>query len=374
MLDAIELTQKLVGFRTDDPRTGDDSCAEYAAKLLERLGFVVHRQKFGAGRMNVVARLLGEDADAPCLAMTGHLDTVPLGAAEWSVDPFGGEVRGGRLFGRGSSDMKAGVAAIISAAAEGISKRRRRGLTLILTDSEETGALGAAALVTGAQDVIGRACALVVGEPTGNRIAVGHKGCLCLRARFRGVTAHSAMPHLGVNAIYKAARAITAVEGVRFEYPSDSLLGAPTINVGTMSGGLNTNSVPDFAEFTIDMRSTARTSHADLRRDMLTCVGAEAEFETVIDLPAVATDAANRFVLMAMAACRRGPGEESEPGAVAFYTDASVLQPYLGCPTIILGPGETAMAHQTDEYCEVGHITRAHAIYADMIGEVCEVG
>ncbi len=369
MLDPVELARTLVSFRTDDPRTGDDACAGHTAGLLERLGFEVHRQRFGAGRMNVVARLVGEDASAPALAMTGHLDTVPLGAAAWSVDPFGGEIREGRLFGRGTSDMKAGVAAMISAAAEGRARPRRRGLVLVLTDSEETGAQGALALVAGADDRIGRACGLVVGEPTANRIAVGHKGCLCLRARFRGVTAHSAMPELGVNAIYKAARAITSVEAVRLDYPHDSLLGDPTINVGTVSGGLNTNSVPDFAEFTIDLRSTAQSPHADLRRRMFTCLGAEAEVETVIDMPAIATDATDPFVRMAMAA-----SGETAPGAAVFYTDASVLQPHLRCPTIILGPGEPAMAHQTDEYCEVGHITEAHGIYARMIHEVCEVG
>jgi succinyl-diaminopimelate desuccinylase len=140
-----------------------------------------------------------------------------------------------------------------------------------------------------------------------------------------------------------------------------------------MGGGLNTNSVPDFAEFTIDMRSTAQTSHADLRRDIRICLGPEAEFETVIDVPAVATNATDPFVLMAIAARGRRQGGETAPEAVAFYTDASVLQPHLGCPTIILGPGEPTMAHQTDEYCEVGQITGAHALYADMIREACEV-
>jgi succinyl-diaminopimelate desuccinylase len=103
-------------------------------------------------------------------------------------------------------------------------------------------------------------------------------------------------------------------------------------------------------------------------------LGADAEFETVIDVPAVATNATDPFVLMAMAARRRRQDEETAAEAVAFYTDASVLQPYLGCPTIILGPGEPTMAHQTDEYCEVGQITGAHALYADMIRETCEVG
>ena len=253
MIDAVELTRDLIAFDTTNPPGKEAVCAAFVATLLEGAGFSVQTYPFDTDRTNLVARWTGEDADAPPLVMTGHLDTVPLGMTPWSVDPFAGDIKDGLLYGRGASDMKAGVAAMIASAVHQMESagRMRRGLTLIFTSGEETGCAGALRLLKDGGSELGQASAMIVGEPTGNRISTGHKGCLAVKVGAKGVTAHSSMPHKGVNAIYGAARAVSRVERHSFHETPHLLLGLPTINVGMIRGGMNYNSVPDAAEFTV---------------------------------------------------------------------------------------------------------------------------
>jgi succinyl-diaminopimelate desuccinylase len=181
------------------------------AGLLAGAGFAAELVPFGEGRAQLLARIGGK-ADRLPLGFTGHLDTVPLGAQPWSVDPFAAEIADGKLYGRGSSDMKAGVAAFVTACLALADRLAATpGVLLVITASEETGCSGAEALVA-AGSRLGRVGALVVAEPTGNRPLVGHKGALWLEAETKGVTAHGSMPEKGVNAVYKAARAVAALQ------------------------------------------------------------------------------------------------------------------------------------------------------------------
>lgn len=185
---------------------------------------------------------------------------MPLGAAPWQHDPFRAEPDGDRLHGRGTSDMKGGVAAIVAAAAKIAALRpSRAGLRLVLTAAEEPGSAGARHAV---RRLSGRPSGpLVITEPTGNAVLHGHKGALWLTASASGVTAHGSMPHLGDNAVYTLARAVNRLETHDFGVPPHPAMGRPTLNVGTFHGGLNTNSVPDSAEATIDVRTVAGQDH-----------------------------------------------------------------------------------------------------------------
>jgi succinyl-diaminopimelate desuccinylase len=128
-VDAVALAQELIRFETVNPPGPEKACAEHLARMLEPHGFAVERYEHQSSRTNLVARLPGTEPSLAPLVFTGHLDTVPLGQQPWSVPPFAGEIRGGRLYGRGSSDMKAGVAAFVSAAVEvGSAGELQRGL------------------------------------------------------------------------------------------------------------------------------------------------------------------------------------------------------------------------------------------------------
>jgi succinyl-diaminopimelate desuccinylase len=175
------------------------------------------------------------------------------------------------------------------------------------------------------------------------------------------------MPEKGVNAIYAAARAVGALERFQFDLAPDALLGRPTLNVGTISGGLNINSVPDRAEIGIDIRTIPGQEHAALRRRLQAALGDEVSLDPIVDVPAVLTPIENSWVGDVFEIMTGVLGSRPEAAAAPYFTDASALTPaYGGIPTIVLGPGEMAMAHQTDEYCELDRIGQAVEAYGQI--------
>ncbi len=365
-VDPVSLTQQLVRFDTINPTSPELDCARFLAELLEGGGFRVRMHEFAPGRTSVVAFAPGGGRPPLCLA--GHIDTVPLGAAPWTRNPFAGETDGGRLYGRGSSDMKSGIAALACAALDLVraGPLRDAGLTLVFVAGEETGCEGAAHLARTA-GALGTAGAMIVGEPTGGQPLVGHKGALWLEARTRGVTAHGSMPERGVNAVYRAARAVSALEAFRFDVPPDPLLGRPTLNVGTIRGGLNVNSVPDEAVIGIDIRTVPAQRHAQVRQDVARALGPDVELGARVDVPGVRTGEDDPFVRQVYELVERRTGRRPTPASAPYFTDASILTPaYGGIPTVILGPGELVQAHQTDEYAEVRCIEETTELYREL--------
>src|SRR5919108_2675528 len=260
--DAIALTKSLLRFDTVNPPGRERDCARYAGAMLQEWGYQVDYHEYADGRTSVIARSGGSDKKAP-LCLTGHLDVVPLGARAWTKDPFAGETDGDRLYGRGASDMKAGVAAILLAArAYGKKLTGTPGVVIVLTAAEEGGCIGSAQLAK--TRLLGSAGAMIVGEPTSNYPLVGHKGSVKFHARFRGVSAHGSMPELGENAIYKAGKALATLEDFDFRNQSHPVMGKPTLNVGTIEGGNTVNAVPDSASIGVDIRTVPGMDHEAL--------------------------------------------------------------------------------------------------------------
>ena len=366
--DPIELTQSLVRLNTINPPGHEDQCVELLADLLSPAGFDCRTHNYGPRRTSLVAKIGGKPGHRP-LAFTGHMDVVPLGAKAWQHDPFAATIVGDQLLGRGSSDMKSGIAAFVSAAIAGADQwRDGPGLTLILTAGEETGCEGAFDLARTAPELLGKAGALIVGEPTSNEPLLGHKGAYWLKAQASGVTAHGSMPHLGENAIYKLARAALALEDFAFDTPAHPLMGAATLNVGTARGGININSVPDAAELTIDIRTVAEQDHAHIYRCLCNKLGGQIQLSTLLDVGSVYTAPTNAWMQDVFAVCGQHLGSTPVGKTVSYFTDAAALKAPLGAPPIvILGPGEAGMAHQTDEYCLVSRVHQGVAIYRDLI-------
>lgn len=371
MTDALELTRNLIRFDTINPPGNEKLCAEHLGAILEAAGFTLTYHDFGEGRANLVARKGGNDQTLP-LCFTGHVDTVPLGSEPWSWDPFAAEIADGMVYGRGSSDMKSGVAAFV-VAAERLADRldHTAGLVLVITAGEETGCDGAYDLAR-TPDALGTAGAIVVAEPTSNRPLVGHKGALWLSAETTGKTAHGSMPEQGDNAVYKAARAISKLEDFDFNVARHNVLGAPTLNVGTVQGGININSVPDRTRIGIDIRTIPSQDHAQIRDQLASYVGDDVAIDTVIDVEGVWTDPTDDWIAQVIEIM--SPVADSPIGveAATYFTDASALAPAMGQPpTVILGPGEPTMAHQTDEYCRCDRIEQAVDAYVEITRRWC---
>lgn len=372
---ALDIASDLIRMDTRNPPGREVECAHYLGGLLASAGLEVSYHDFAPGRTSLVALLRGEGGEADKkkpLCFGGHIDVVPLGAAEWSVDPFGAEIADGRLYGRGSTDMKSGVAAFVHAAmtlaADGA--RGNADIVLAICAGEETGCEGSSHL--GRIGAIGEAGAIVIAEPTANYPFLGHKGALWLRVESEGVTAHGSMPERGVNAIYKAARAITKLEDFDFNVKPHELLGRSTLNVGTVEGGLNLNSVPDRAAFTVDIRTLPEQDHAEIVSGLQGYLGGEGRIERIVDVGGVHTPHSHPWVREVYELTGTVLDEEIEPRGAPYFTDASALTPACGHPpTVILGPGEMHMAHQTDEYCPVAHIRQAAEVYETLARRWC---
>jgi succinyl-diaminopimelate desuccinylase len=225
-----------------------------------------------------------------------------------------------------------------------------------------------------ANGLLPEAGALLIAEPTSNKVFAGHKGVLWLEAEAKGVTAHGSMPEQGVNAVYKAARAALALADFDFSGDEHPILGRPTLNVGWMQGGINVNSVPDSARLGIDLRIVPGVDSAKLLARLIEAAGGEASFVIKDRHDPVWTEPSDPWVREVLEIRDAIVGQREAPGGATYFTDAAALKPAMGHPpAIILGPGEPALAHQTDEYCHIGKIEEAQAIYETLIARWCGV-
>ena len=361
--DPVELTQTLIRMDTINPPGNEEPAARYLGELLADAGLQVSYPRLGENSTGLIAVVPGESSKLP-LVFTGHLDTVPVGDAPWDSPPHGAEIKNGHLMGRGSSDMKSGVAAMaVTALHLAREPKGQGGAVFVFTAGEETGSEGAYQMKE--SGVLPKeAGALVVAEPTSNIPLLGHKGAFWLECTAKGKSAHGSMPDLGENAIYKAARAAASLENFFSSAESHPQLGKPTVNVGTFVGGSKINMVPDSARFRVDLRSVPGVQHARLLEEISSHLGPDISIHTLIDLPGILTPATDPWIIQVLDIMARIQGSRPEPGYVNFFTDASVLTCAMNNPpTLILGPGEPSQAHQTNEYCEVEKIGKSVEFY-----------
>lgn len=355
----VELAQQLVRIDTCGGHEGD--AADVLVPLLRGAGMQVGIVEMAPGRPSIIADLR-PDVPGPARVFTGHLDTVPYAEDDWRFDPLGGAVEDGRVQGRGASDMKGGVAAVVAAAVAAAGDERCGPVRLVLTAGEETGCEGAKFLAT--SGVLEPAELLVVAEPTSNRVCVGHKGVLWLRLTMTGRAAHGSMPELGDNAVVKAARAILALDALGLDRDdAHPLLGRSTANVGFAHGGTDFNIVPARAEVGVDFRIAPPRESASLIGAIRDILGDAVDIEQVLDLPAVDTAPGDAWVRAVAALKDAAPGEVA-PTGLPYFTDAAALSAPLGHPpVVIVGPGDPEHAHVADESCGVDNIRDATALY-----------
>jgi succinyl-diaminopimelate desuccinylase len=365
-LSVVGLARELVRLDTANPPGNEAAAAGLVAHRLAAAGATVRLHELAPGRAGLVAHLPGT-APGPTLCFSGHLDTVALGEAGWTHDPLGGELEGDRLWGRGSSDMKGAVAAMVVAFEALASAPRHRPLALVLSAAEESGCEGAAPLAESLLDLGAHVGALVVGESTCNRVALAHKGVAWLRLRARGLAAHASMPHLGRNAVMTLAHALGTLDDLAMVCHTHALLDGPTLSVGTIQGGTSTNIVPELCEATLDVRLVPSLSPEAAVAAVREALRSEVEVTLERALPAVETDSSDAWIAEARAIVASVEGEDSEPIGVPYFTDAAVLNPVLNNPpTLIVGPGNPALAHQADEWCSISAIERARTIYEQL--------
>jgi succinyl-diaminopimelate desuccinylase len=369
----VDLTRDLVRHRSVNPPGDEQEVAEFLGRHMQELGLEVEIQHLAENRANVIGRLRGEGTGH--LVFTGHLDVVPPGGQEWEHGPFAAEEVDGRIYGRGSCDMKGGVAAMVAAAGSLIRSgfRPRADLIIACTAGEEAGMIGALAMVD--RRSLEGAANLVVGEPSDLDVFVGEKGVLWLRLRALGRTAHGSMPWLGINAVSYMARLIPRLEEYPFPWQESPLLGRPTLSANVINGGNKINVVPDLCEIELDMRTVPGQDHEEILRMVRTLAEEVAreyspdirvEVEIDNDKMPLETSRSEPLVEAIIQSVESVRGTTPQVGGVTYGTDAACLSPGFNIPMVICGPGSPGMAHQPDEYVEVDQLVQAAEIYADL--------
>lgn len=368
---ALELARTLVGFNTVSANS-NLPLIHCIRDELARLG-VPSRLSFNAERTKAnLFATLGEGKPAGII-LSGHTDTVPWDGQDWSVDPLGAVVKDGRLYGRGSADMKGFIATAVAHAQLFLESELPFAVHLAFSYEEEIGCFGVKELIADMRDAGIAPLACIVGEPTNMVPAIAHKGVYRYRCCVRGKEAHSSLTPKSVNAIEMAARVVGRIrdmaEGFEREEPRYEGFDVPfsTASVGQFHGGIADNVVPRDAEFRYEFRdlptADARAMQAkvvDYARSLepvMQAVAPEAgfRFETICEIPSFLGSAEDDVTRLAM----RLAGEPRTT-QVAFGTEAGLFK-NAGIRTVVCGPGSITQAHQPDEYVTLEQLARCQA-------------
>jgi succinyl-diaminopimelate desuccinylase len=366
----VRFCQEIVRIKSVNPPGDELQAAEYVASILKKIGLEVEVVKHSPTRASVLARLRSS-RKKPALLYNGHLDTVPVGSEKWIHDPFEGVSSEGKIWGRGTADMKGGLVALI-VAARALTEARvplQGDLIIAATAGEEADSLGATALAV--RPDLGPVQAVVIPEPSYNDLYVAEKGAFWLELTTQGKTAHGSMPEMGRNAVMMMVALIGELSKMKFPYKEHPLLGGFSQSINTISGGVKTNVVPDNCVVTVDMRTVPGQDHrailkqvedliADLNRRI---IDFKASVKVTNDRAPVETSPNEPVVQIFADIVAEVTGERPVPKGVHYYTDAVAFVPVLKVPMIICGPGDAKLAHQPDEHVEISKLVRAARIY-----------
>jgi acetylornithine deacetylase/succinyl-diaminopimelate desuccinylase family protein len=384
-LDATGLVTLLGAMVKAPSVSGDEKPAvDVLARWLKEEGFEVSIEDAAPGRPNIVAQWgpngakVGAKSDGPVLLLTGHSDTVPIGNG-WTRDPFGGEIDGDKLYGRGSCDMKAGLAGMaytLAGIRRAFPKPNGTVIFAACVDEEENGLGTQAAIKAGLA-----ADWAVIGEPTELQPIRACKGDCYFEIEVGGVAAHAGSPDAGVNAIYGAADAIRIAQAhdKELRHHRHNLLGSPTLSVGTIKGGMITSAVPDNCTVTVDRRLLPHETGASaleqlqraLDRDLERRDGLTHKLELKMELPPSEVDEGHPLV-QALARAGRDSGAPPLPiGGWGAASDGGYLMRDAKIPTVLFGPGSiTGQAHRPDEYVSLEQTIVAAKTYLTLAARV----
>ncbi len=356
---------------------GELKLALKLGEIAENEGLEVEYEEVTPGRNNIFITLKGKE-DGKHIVLCGHMDTVS--AEGMTIEPFNGYIEDGKFWGRGSVDMKGGLASMLYA----MILLKRQGflpkgkITLIGTVGEEcpTNSDGAYALRAKGKF----ADMAIVGEATSLNIAAAHKGTMSLEVSVKGKAAHSSNPALGDNAIYKAVDLITLIKEKllpELDERSHPLCGKATLNVGMIEGGIQNNIVPDRCKFSLNRRYIPGEEEIQIVEEILELwrelpyayddLSITVLKETENRIP-METELDDPLVVKLMESCKK-KGLDSVVNGVNYWTDGAHLR-VSGIPTVVFGPGDIAQAHAAVEFIEIASMEKAVDVYMDFIKEM----
>jgi acetylornithine deacetylase len=375
--DAVALARALIQIDSRNPTLAPDSpgegeCARTLAAVLDDWGFAVHLADAAPGRPNVVARM-GPD-DAPALMLNGHLDVV--GVEGMVHQPYSADLQSGRIYGRGSADMKGGLAAMCAAAAISTDRKSERQILITAVVDEEYESLGMRALLAAGV----RAELAIITEPTRLAICPAHRGFAWFDVELRGKAAHGSRYDVGIDAITHAGLLLAELdrlEHTRETGPTHPLLGRGSLHASRIQGGVGMSTYPERCNLAIERRTIPGESVQKAMREITdACARVKSdrpEFDARVTL---STAQLPSDVRVDAPVVRRLVGAVEREGipvsieGLSAWTDAALLNE-AGIPTACFGPGDIALAHAAEEFVPVDDIERATRVLARVVREWC---
>lgn len=372
---AVELTAKLVGISSENPINTEEKVINFVAKWLSEDGISYELQQVSHGRSNLIVKVKGTGKRPP-IVLVAHCDTVPAGEG-WSHDPFKAEIVEGKMYGRGASDMKSGVAASLYALKEAHKAGNLPGdfTVVVSVDEEGPGMLGIKALID--SGLIDDSTMVIAPEPTRLEVIRAHRGVMWYEINTYGKSSHGGHAERGVDANHAMAEIIcelkSAVNALPFDHP---LLHKSLLSIGKMEGGNKTNVVPDKARAEVDFRVVPPMDHKDANilikkaseRAILKVPGARVEVKNLgMERPPVETPEDAGIIKLIEESYRRIMNKEPKQGGYVAYTDAAVVSLMLNNQnSICFGPGNLEQAHSVDEWVDIKEIELCAEIFKDL--------
>ncbi len=379
-LGAVELTQQLVQIDSTNPGAFESNMERFLCSFAENLScdlVEVKRDEVAPGRNNVMLMLPGR-ADEQELVFICHMDTVPVGNG-WNADPFGGEIRNGRIYGRGACDMKSGFACALSAFRAAVMQCRSRGvpkrtLKLIGTVDEEGNMTGVEQAVRSGW--VSKSSLVLDMEPTNGEIQAAHKGRTWFEITVEGIGAHASTPWKGADAIAAMAEVITAIRKEFQQLEVHPQMGTSTVSFGRIQGGSQPYVVSERCVATVDMRLVPPYTSLSARKivehaaqtAMKAVPGTKIFCRMTGDRPYIDMDEDSVLLAQLRTACQKATGKLPKTGIFNGYTDTAVIAGTLGNHNCLsYGPGNLELAHKPDEYVPVKDIVRCEAVLLELI-------
>lgn len=373
---AVLLTQQLVQIDSQNPTTTEKEIIGFIGKLLSESGVPYELQEVQKDRSNLIAKIKGAQKRPP-IVIVAHTDTVPIGEG-WTEKPLGGEIRDGKLYGRGAADMKAGLAAALYAVCKAADQKEELPgdfIVIASVDEEGPGMAGIKALLD--SGVIGKDSLVIAPEPTSLEVVRAHRGVMWYEIATKGVSAHGGHAQRGVDANHAMVEVLSEIKTAVAALPFyDSLLKQPLVSIGHMCGGEKTNVVPNNARAEIDFRIVPPLTAKDANKLINNCAqraigrvpGASV---SVANLgmqrePILLEENAQIIQHLTRSFCKVMGKDPIHSGYVA-YTDAAVVSLLTGNKTsICFGPGNLEQGHTLDEWAPVEEIEKCAEIFFEL--------
>lgn len=376
-----DILEKLISFPTVS-RDSNLDLIEFVADTLRQHGVTPHIIRNEDGRKANLYATIGPD-DRPGVVLSGHTDVVPVDGQDWSLPPFTMTEHGGRLYGRGTADMKGFIACALAVCIKASRMDLQTPLHLALSYDEEVGCLGVRSLIDFLGGVPHKPLLCLIGEPTGMRVATGHKGKTAARATCRGREGHSALAPFALNALHLGCDFVTALrqeqERLCIEGGRDDDYDVPytTVHVGKMNGGVALNIVPNLCQIDFEIRNIA-SDDPELILDRLkreaghitekaSTVAPEAAIDVAVvnaypGLDTPVTSQAVNFVKSLIGA--------NSTIKVAFGTEGGLFDRDVGIPTVVCGPGSMEQGHKPDEFVSIEQLRRCDEMLANLLARI----